>query len=263
MFNVFFKTLRDKRFFILAWALALALLGYSVAVVYPTFNDSLIEGLAGSMPPELQGFIGQLSDLKQVDTYLASQLFQSNLPMFISIFAVLLAVSLTVGEESKGQLRTLIALPISRRKIATGKWFSIIVMCFVVVTATVLGTVAGLLQIGEAVNTEALLGMALMTWLLIVAMTTMIFGIGLVTGSRALTITLGVVLAAGSYLLTTFAMGVEWLKDFAWLSLLHYFPAPEIARGTIEESNIFVFIGLIVATLIAVYIFFPRRDIKS
>lgn len=263
MFNVFFKTLRDKRFFVLAWALALALLGYSVAVVYPTFNDSLIDGLAGSMPPELQGFIGQLSDLKQVDTYLASQLFQSNLPIFISIFAVLLAVSLTVGEESKGQLRTLVALPVSRRKIATGKWLSIFALCIAVVTATTLGTILGLLQIGEPINAEALLGMSLMTLLLTVAMATIVFAVGLATGSRSATITIGVIIATGSYLLTTFAMGVEWLKDFAWLSLLHYFPAPEVARGTIEANNIFVYLGIILLALAAVYILFPRRDIKS
>lgn len=263
MFNLIFKTFRDKRFFILGWVLGLALLSYTITILYPTFNSTMLDEMAESIPAAMQGFIGELANLKQLDGYIGSQVFEINLPIFIFVFAVLIAVGLTVTEEDKGQLRTLIALPISRRKILLAKWASIASLSLLVSLATIVGVYLGLWQINESMNTADMLNLTLILWLLTTTIATLIFAVGLATGSRALTITTGVVIAAGSYLLTTFAQGVEWLQDYEWLSILYYFPAPEIAAGTVEANNIFVYLGLLLAALIATLIFFPRRDIKS
>lgn len=263
MLNFITKTLRDKRFFLLGWALGLLLLAYSLAILFPTFNDTMLDGLTKDLPAAMQGFVGELENLKQVDTYLATQVYEVNLPLFLSVLAVLLAVGLSIAEEDKGQLRTLISLPLSRRKITLTKWIAIAVISLVAAVATAAGVFLGLWQIGETADITALLVMTLMTWLLTVAMATIIFSIGQITGSRAVTLVIGVVLVAGSYLLTTFAQGVKALQDYEWLSILHYFPAADIAKGTVDISNILVYVGLIVVALAAALTIFPRRDIKN
>lgn len=263
MINLIFKTFWDKRLFIFGWALGIAFLSYLMTIFYPTFNEGAIDELANSLPPALQGLVGNLANLKEIDTYIGSQLFEIRLPIFISIFAILLSVGLTVAEEDKGQLRTLISLPISRRSIIFAKWLSLVGICAIAALATIAGIYLGLWQISETIEAMVIVRLVLMSGLLITALATIIFGIGLATGSRAVTTTVGIVVAVGSFILTTFAQSVDWLKDYEWLSILHYFPAPEIAQGTFEISTVFVYVGLIVAALVMALIFFPRRDIKS
>jgi ABC-2 type transport system permease protein len=223
----------------------------------------MLDSLTQDIPAAMQGFIGQIDNLKQIDTYLATQVFETNLPIVLSVMAILLAVGLTIGEEDKGQLRTLISLPLSRRKIVAGKWLAMLVVALGAALANTAGIYLALWQIGESADSMALFYMTLMTWLLMVALATIIFAIGIATGSRAVTLVIGVVLVVGSYLLTIFSQGVEWLRAYEGLSLLHYFPATDIAQGTVEIGNFLVYAGLIVAALVATLVIFPRRDIKS
>lgn len=263
MFNLLRKTLREKRFFILGWSLGLAFLGFAMTSFFPSFSGGEIDELLGSLPPALEGLVGNLQDWKNLTGYIGSQVFDIRLPIFASILSILLAVSITVAEEDKGQLRTLISLPISRRKIITAKWLAIVVICFATSLATVIGVEIGVLVIGEELDQMVLVRLGLFTWLLITSLATLIFAVGSATGKRALTTGIGIIVAIGSFLLTTFSQSVSWLKDYEWLSFLHYFPATDIAKGTVEWGNIAFYLTLIIASLIIAYIFFPRRDVKS
>lgn len=263
MYNLILKTLRDKRFFMLGWALGLIIFSYSITILYPSFNGSVFDELSATVPAAMQGFIGELENLKQLEGFIGSQVYQINVSLFVFVFAVLLAVGLTVTEEDKGQLRTLVSLPISRRKIVFAKWVAVTLMSLIVSLATTAGVYLGLWQIGEQMSAVTLVQLTAMLWLLLTTLASIVLGVGLATGSRSLTITVGVLLAAGSYLLTTFAQGVTWLQDFEWLSLLQYFPAPDIASGTFEWVNLVVYVSLLVVALSLALLAFPRRDIKS
>mgnify|MGYP003582214434 CR=1 FL=1 len=263
MFNAFLKTLRDKRFFILGWSVGLAFLGFVMTSFYPSFNGGEIDELLKTLPPALEGLVGNLADWKQLPGYIGSQVFDIRLPLFISILSILLAVSLTVGEEDKGQLRTLISLPISRHKIILGKWFAIVGICLIASIAPVIGVELGLLAIGESLDVMVLARLAFFTWLLVTAVATLIFAIGLASGKRALTTGLGIVLAMGSFLLSTFSKAVDWLEDFAWLSLYHYFPATDIAKNVVDWWNGGFYVIVIIVSLIIAFLFFPKRDVKA
>ena len=263
MFNLFFKTLRDKRFFILGWSAGLVFLGFLMTVFYPSFSGGEIDELLETLPAAMQGLVGNLQDWKELPSYIGSQVFDIRLPIFISILSILLAVGLTVGEEDKGQLRTLISLPISRRKIVLGKWLAMVTLCLIASVATVLSVWVGVFAINETIDPMVLVRLGLFTWLLVTSLATLIFAIGLATGSRGLTTALGIIIAIGSFLMSTFSQAVDWLKDFEWISIFHYFPATDIAKGTIEWNNTLFYIGLLAVSLLIAFIFFPRRDVKA
>lgn len=263
MFNVFVKTLRDKRFFILGWSLGLAFLGFLMTTFFPSFNGGQIDGLVETLPPALQGLLGDLQDWRQLPGYLGSQIFDIRLPIFISILSILLAMSLTVGEEDKGQLRTLISLPLSRRSILWGKWLAMVSICFVASLATIVGIVLGLVVINETVDAMVLVRLGLFTWLLVASLASVLFAAGLATGNRGFTTALALILTIGSFLLSTFAQAVDWLEPYAFLSFFHYFPAVEIARGTVEWSNVVFYGAGIALALLVTHLLFTRRDIKA
>lgn len=263
MFNVFFKTLRDKRFFVLGWMLGLTFLGFAMTSFYPSFNGGQIDELLKTLPPALQGLVGNLQDWRELPGYIGSQVFDIRLPIFISILSILLAIGLTVGEEDKGQLRTLISLPVSRRAIIVAKWAAIIVICFAASLAPIIGVAVGLLAINETIDQLVLVRLGLFTWLLVSALATMIFAIGLATGRRSVTTGVAIIFAIGSFLLSTFAQAVDWLKDYEFLSFFHYFPAVDIAKGTIEWGNAVLYLAVMLISLAVALVFFPRRDVKS
>jgi len=263
MFNLFFKTLRDKRFFILGWAIGLGFLGFAMTSFFPSFNGGQVDELMKSLPPALEGLVGNLQDWRELPGYVGSQIFDIRLPIFISILSILLAIGLTVGEEDKGQLRTLIALPLSRRKIVFAKWLAIVFICLVASIAPIIGIEVGLLVINETIDQMVLVRLGLFTWLLVTALATLIFAIGLATGKRAVTTGVAIVFAIGSFLLSTFAQAVDWLEKYEFLSFFHYFPAVDIAKGTIDWGNAVFYGVFILVSLLIVFIFFPRRDVKS
>lgn len=263
MFVLLQKTLRDKRFFILGWSLGVALLGFVMTTFYTSFSGGQIDELLNSLPPALQGLVGNLQDWRELPGYIGSQVFDIRLPIFISILSILLAVGITVAEEDKGQLRTLISLPISRSKIITAKWLAIVIICGVASFATVLGVELGTLVIQKTLDQQVLVRLGLFTWLMSVALATIIFAIGMSTGKRSLTTGIGIIVAIGSFLVSTFAASVEWLKDYEWLSLFHYFPATDIAKGAVEWSNVVVYAAITIIFLALTFVSFPRRDIKS
>ncbi len=263
MRNLFLKTLYDKRAFIVGWGLGLGFLGYLMTIFYPAFHqDSSLDQLIRSLPPALQGLVGNLNDLNTLPTYLGSQLFNIRIPIFISVLSILLSVGLTVGEESAGLMRTLVGLPLSRTRILMSKWWAIVTICLIATMLTAVGIECGLLAIHETLDIMVLLRLSGMMWLLAVALATIIFGIGLATGRRGLTTGLGVLIAVGSFLLTTFSVSVDWLASYEKLSILHYFPAADIAQGVFDPLDLIVYGALVIVFLVGGWLFFCRRDIR-
>lgn len=263
MFNIIRKTLYDKRSFIFGWGIGLAFMGFLMMVFYPSFHsDSGLDQLVNSLPPAFKGLVGDLNNLKTLPGYIGSQLFDIRIPIFVSISSIILAVGLTVSEEEKGYIRTLTALPTSRTNILIGKWLALTLVCLLVNIATIAGLYLGIMMIGETLAFEVALRLGLMTWLLSTCVTSIVFGIGMATGSRALTMGVGVVYTIGSFILTTFAKSVDWLKPYEFMSLFHYFPAVDIANGDISLYNIIIFSGLIFLSVIFGILFFRRRDVR-
>lgn len=85
-------------------------------------QEGALDALVENMPKAFEGLVGNLASLKSFDTYLASQLFDIRLPLVAGIMAIILAQGLSTHEEERGELRTILALPISRTKLLFEKW---------------------------------------------------------------------------------------------------------------------------------------------
>jgi ABC-2 type transport system permease protein len=263
MYNLFTKTLYDKRSFIVGWSFGFIALSVLMLIFYPSFHqDNGLGELVKSLPPAFQSLVGDLNNLKTLPTYLGSQLFNVRIPIFISILSIILSVGLSVGEEEKGQLRTLAGLPLSRGRIFFNKWWVIVLICGVVTLATVAGITLGAMLIHETLDWAVLGRLSAVMWLFAICLATIVFAVGMATGKRGPTMAIGVVIAVGSFILTTFAAAVDWLQSYEKISLLHYFPAADIARSGIELRDVAVYAGLICVFIIIGIVGFRRRDIN-
>lgn len=265
MFNLFRKTMYDKRIFIIGWSLGLIILALLMILFFPAFKNFGFDQLLAGLPPELKsikGLIGNLDSLKTISGYLGGQFFDIRMPMFISVFSIILAVGLSIKDEEDGYLRILLALPMSRIKLLFGKLFAIVTICLIATIATIAGLWIGIALIGETFDWIVIFNLSFMMFLLSVCMTTLFYCIGLASGKRGLTMGLGIIVAAGSFLLTTFAKSVDWLQPYEKISLFHYFPPAEIIQNGISLSDVVVLSGITIISIIFAIIFFRRRDVR-
>ncbi len=255
----------DKRIFIIAWSIGLAFFAYLMLLFFPAFKDSGLDQLLATLPPELKalkGMIGDISALSTPSGYLAGQFFDIRMPMFISVFSVILAVGLSVKDEEEGYIRTLLALPLSRIKLLFGKLIAIVVICVATTIATVSGLYLGALSVNVNLDWTVVSNLSLVMLLLSICMTTLVYCIGLSTGKRGITMGLGILVGAGSFLLTTFAKSVDWLQPYEKVSLFHYFPAVDIVKNGISIWDVVVLVGITILSILLTIILFRRRDVR-
>ena len=216
-----------------------------------------------SLPPAFQGFVGDLANLKSFAPYLASQLFDIRMQIIGGIMAVVLAISLTVGEEYTGQFRSVLSLPVSRGKLLLQKWLAMVTIIGAIVLSSALGVLATQFTIGESVPIGALLRLEVMSWLLMVALASIPFAVAMATGKKALATLVGTVVVAVSFIVTTFALGVEWLKDYEKLSVFYYFPAVSVVKEGIALSDVAVLLAIALVPLVVSFFLFRRRDVEA
>lgn len=263
MRTIYTKTLYDRRSFIIGWTLGLMVLAVLMTSFYPAMHqESVLDQLVKQMPPAMQGLVGNLANLSHFDTYLAAQLFDIRLPLIAGIMSIILALGLSTREEEDGELRTILALPISRSRLLFEKWLA---LCTIMLL-TALGLLAGIyvtMPFLDNVSIElAPLGrLMLMTLLIMVSYGTVTFAAGMASGRRAIASFVGVLVIIGSFIISTFGQSVDWLKDYEKFSLLHYFPAVDILKNGIVAKDVIVLGGVTVIALIIAWLIFRRRDI--
>ncbi len=263
MRTVFTKTLYDKRWFMVGWFIGFAALAALIVAFYPSMHqERTIDQFVKTMPEAFKGLVGNLSDLTQFNTYLASQLFDIRVSLLAGIMAIVLAMSLSISEEEKGQLRTLLGLPISRTMLLLQKWLAMAV----IMAVTLLGLVVSIYVLQATVDGSLGLGdmarLFFMTWLVLLAVATISFGTAMATGRRAVAMLVAVLVMAGSFIVSTFGAAVDWLQDYEWLSLFHYFPASEVVRTGIDPNNVIVLAGVTLIALLVGLIVFRYRDVN-
>ncbi len=266
MTSIFSKTLYDKRGFILGWSVGLIALSLLMLSFYPAFSQGdSFSAFTKNIPPQFRSLIGNLESFKEINNFIAAQLFDIRVPIFVSVLGIILGTSLSVGEEDTGVLRTLTSLPLSRGRILFQKWLGLVVICLIACSALILGTVAGATFIGQISNLNfwTLSEISLMTFLLTMALGTITMSIGLATGKRGLTTGISTMIAILSFILTTFSANVDWLKPYENFSLMHYFAPKDIPVNGLNPEYVLILISITIVSLSIAAFCFRRRDITE
>lgn len=264
MNSVFAQTLIERRWFMLGWGVGLAFFAALMVSFYPAMSEQgSLDALVENMPKAFEGLVGDLANLKEFPSYIASQLFDIRLPLIAGIMAIILGQSLSTREEERGELRTLLAQPIGRTRLLAEKWLALVVVTGVGVLALALGTYATIPTVeGAEIGFGVFMKLLGMTWLLMLTYGTIAFGIGAATGNKGIANAVSILLIIGSFIITTFSPAVDWLAEYEKFSLLHYFPAVDIVENGVALSDVGVLLAVLVAVLSVAVVAFRTRDIK-
>ena len=255
------KTLRDGRRGLLWWALGLIGLTVVTVAPYPAIREMPgLEDLLEGMPDALLALIGE-TDLLSPAGYLNSQLFGSIVPILFMVYSVAAGAGAIAGEEDNRTLDLLLANPVGRTRVVVEKTLAMVIglalLGAILWVAIYLPSVAVDMDLDPAhlaaANLSAVLfgffmgGLALM--------------IGAATGSRGLSIGLGVAVGVAAFLVNSLAPLVEALEPLQRLSPFYYYYGSDPLRNGLDPLHAAVLaVGGLLFVVVAV-IGFRRRDV--
>ncbi len=259
--DVFQKTIFDKRWSTIIWAIAIALSCLLVVVLFPTFRDSFGEALKDT-PESLKSLLGEASDYQNINGFIDIQVI--NQMVFLTlIMSIIMGTGLISGEESSGSLQTLLAQPVSRTRIYLSKLAAMSVLLLVATAGVFIGTYVGALMIGETTNLNEtrLLQASFMTWLITLLFGVMAFVVGAVTGKKGMAGIVAGFFAFVTFMITTLAGTAEVLKTINYISPFRYFNTPSVMKTGLDTGNIIVLAGVTLLMAAIGWYVFTRRDV--
>mgnify|MGYP001001714755 CR=1 FL=1 len=261
--NVFLKTIYEKRWFIFGWGLgAIGLLALTAAF-FPTFRDSGLDKVMGSIPPALKNMMGELAEYTTFPGYVASAVFGLRAQMLFVPLAIILGISLGISEEANGRIYQLLAQPISRRSVLIQKFFAGLTISALVVAVSVVAVGAVAVLVNEPIPYELLGKIALMTTLFTWAVFSVTFGLGKAFGRKSIALFVPLVWVMFSVLSDAFSAQVDWLKNADYASLFRYYRTSALVHNPLDWTHIAVLIGIAIIPVLCALILFARRDLRE
>lgn len=260
--SLLLKTLYDKRWFLVGWAIGSIALLALTAAFYPVIADS-IGNLLQTIPPALSSLVGEAGAYDTYEGYLGSAVFGIRAEMVFVPLAIILALSLSVNEELSRKLYQLLAQPVSRLSIVLQKWFGGVCIIAVIMALVYGSLIVTSLVVGEAVPYMALAKMTLMSGIFTVALFSLTLSLAFAFGRRGIAIIVPIVWVMGSLLLDSFSAQIDWLKNVDWLSLHQYYNTATLSSNAIDVVSVAVLGGVTVIPLFMALVAFQLRDIRE
>jgi len=262
MFNsVFAKTFYEKRWTLFGWAVGLFAMTLLTMVFYPYFKNSGFEDMLATAPKSIQTLLGNASNYKTVAGYVDQQIFALRMPMLTIIMAVSLFVGVSVGDEDRGTLETLLAQPVSRTKVFWQKLAAASAVSAAACVAIFLGVVASFPIVKGSMSLTNLAAVTFGCWLVSIVFGMLAYALGTATGKRGLTIAIASTIAFGTYLISSMAPAVDKLKVAQKFTPFYYYNVPSIAQHGLKFSNLVVLAVLVVVPAIIGLLIFNARDL--
>lgn len=258
--SIFSKSLYERRFSIFIWFAIILFFSFLVVVLFPVFRDSFGASLK-DVPESMKNLIGSAADYQTLTGYIDIQVINQMVFMTI-IYAVILASGLLGGDESKGTLHTLLALPVRRSQVYLQKAGALLViLACITIPAIVLGCYIGSLFVHESIPMLRLLEASFGAWLVTAFFGILTYSVSSITGSRGIAGGLIGLFAFATYMITSLAATVEGLKTVNYLSPFHYFNSPSIMKHGLDSGNTLFFVATMLLLLVVGLGIFIRRDI--
>jgi ABC-2 type transport system permease protein len=262
MITVFRYTLRRYRGQIIGWGIGLALLGLLLVSMFDSIGsqaDALNEYLE-VFPEEFTAFFGDFSDFGTPEGFVGVEFF-SYMPIIIGIFAVMIGSGMLVSDEENGTLDLILAYPVSRTALFTGR-----VLAFIVTSVMILG----LAWVGLAIpmswssmtidlDVLALPFVSLLAQIMIFGAVSLLFS--MLLPSRGMASMAGGLLLVASFFITGLAKIDDTLETVAQISPLNYYQAREAFDG-LNGTWVAGILGVSLGFIILAWLLFRQRDIR-
>jgi ABC-2 type transport system permease protein len=242
----------------IGYAAGMALYTFVVVALYPSFKNSVsLNSLSGSTAAALFGVTGPLTS---PGGWLNGNIYGNFFPLIMLLLTIGYGAATVAGQDEDGTLALLAVLPLRRRAILAQKASAMAVQALLLAAAVTICVFTGhAFQLTISPGHVIAVAAALVLMGLDFGLITM--AAGAATGRRGTALAVGGGLAAASYLLSSLAATVSWIRPGRYLSLFYYSVGNSQISTGISAARFAVLLLTGLAALAAAAVAFRRADL--
>jgi ABC-2 type transport system permease protein len=227
--------------------------------LYPSFKSSTsLNGLTGSTAAALFGVTGPLTS---PGGWLNGNIYGNFFPLIMLLLTIGYGAASLAGQDEDGTLALLAVLPLRRRAILVQKAAAMALQALLLAAAVTVCVVIGrgfelTVGPGDAIGISvALVLMGLDFGLITMA-------VGAATGRRGTALAIGTSLAAVSYLLSSLASTISWIRLGRYLSLFYWSVGNDQISNGVSAGDFTVLSVAGLCALLAAVAAFRQADLN-
>ncbi|MFI5287361.1 MAG: ABC transporter permease subunit [Candidatus Dormibacteria bacterium] len=234
---------RLRRRSLLSYTIGMAFYALIIVVLYPQFKDSTsLDQLTknGSMVAALFGATGSLTS---PSGWLDANIYENFLPLIMLLITVGYGAACIAGQDEDGTLSLAAILPVSRRAVLLQKVAMLVIQAMLIALVTMVCIAIGRdfdLSISIANLTGVTLGVALLG----IDFGLLALAVGSWTGSRGTALGLTATVAAASYLVSSLAPVVAWIRPAKYFSLFYWSVGDQQLAQGLGTSSVVVLLAV-------------------
>jgi len=135
--SITLKTVFEKRWSMLFWYIGLFSTTVLIMLLFPTLRDTFGQAL-NDVPDSIKGILGDAQTYQRINGFIDIQILAQMVFMTI-VYGIILFTGTVAGDESEGTLQTLLAHPVSRKRVYFEKLLGVSILLFIVNSSVFFG----------------------------------------------------------------------------------------------------------------------------
>lgn len=266
MLNISWQAIKEKKWTILIYSLAIILFLWMYIALYPSFSKSIgsmAEYLKSFPKSFMEAFGFEIESMSTFEGYLGSEQFTFIWPIMLIALMVSCGSAFLAGEIEKGTIGVLLSQPVSRAKIFLGKFLTGLTLLIVFLAISFLGIfpLANAYNIPYNSDRFFKLGLLGLVFGLAIFGLSMFFSAVFSEKNKATFTVVGILILM--YVLNIISGLKDNLKNLKYASFFYYYkPSGVLIHNTIDKWAWWVFLGTFIVASILALIWFSKRDIS-
>ena len=243
----------------IGYAAAMVLYTLAVVALYPSFkNSTSLDSLSGSTAAALFGVTGPLTS---PGGWLNGNIYGNFFPLIMLLLTIGYGAAAVAGQDEDGTLALLTALPLPRRAILVQKAAAMALQALLLAAAVTIAVFIGrAFQLTISPGNAIAISAAVLLMGLDFGLVTM--AAGAATRRRGTALAVGASLAAVSYLLSSLAQTISWIRPGRYLSLFYWSVGDDQISKGLSAGDFAVLITAGLCALWAAADTFRRADLN-
>ncbi len=259
------KMLHDQWRALAVWTVLAGLLAAFYLMLYPSIGSvEEMRRLLDAMPPELRAmFSAEGADLSTPAGYLNIELFSFMLPLIVMAITLIGGGGATAGEEERGTLELLLANPVPRWRIVAEKALGTAILATILCAGIWVALAIAAWYIDVDIALERVAAALVSVWLLGCAIGAVALLVGALTGSRVVSIAVGLGVAVVGFFLNAVAPISDVLEPWRPLSPHYHDLGYDPLTNGLDPGHALVLAGVAIGLVALAAIAFERRDLRA
>ncbi|MBN18720.1 MAG: hypothetical protein CL758_04495 [Chloroflexi bacterium] len=265
--KIWTKVIYDQKLSLIFWNLILIGISLLIMSMYPSIKLSgdALDKAINSMPKEMVELFygGEAQSITTPIGWLSMELYGLILPFALIIYGVTNGINAIAGEEKNGTLELLLTLPISRVRLASEKFFSLVLGLLIIIISfsTFIIIFKDLFDLEFEYILIVIAGIELFSLALVLS--SIGFALGTSTGNKSISVGLTYTITIFSYLWNGLVGLVSGIENLNNISVFYYYSGLKYSSNRIDLVEFFCILlfSLLIVSL-SIFIF-NRRDIRT